>query len=244
MGGEINMPSRKAVIMVVDDDVRILQLIRRILEAENYGVLSSSNGQDALAMFNRRMPDLVLLDIMMPGMDGYAVCNKIREVSNVPIIMITAKDQNRDVVEGFDLGADDYITKPFSPKELIARIKAVMRRTKKKNKPTEPYFENDDLRIDFTRLRVSVKGRDVNLSSTEYKLISFLARNAGRLVPAEQILTKVWGKEHIKKTHLLQVNVARLRSKLKDSPKNPRYILTKSGMGYMVKSSKPTVTIP
>jgi len=237
------MPLRKEIVLAVDDDTRVLQLIRRILEENNYGVLNASNGQDALDVFSRITPDLVLLDIMMPEMDGYAVCQRIREFSKVPIIMVTAKDFKEDVIEGLVTGADDYITKPFSPKELVARVKAVLRRDKKKNKPTATFFEYDNLRIDFTIRRAFKDGVDLNLSKTEYSLLACLARNAGRLLPAEEILIKVWGKQNSKKNSLLQVNVARLRSKLNDNAYNPKYIINKSGTGYMINDGKPALKL-
>jgi len=232
------MPPRKAIVLAVDDDSRILQLIRRILEDNGYGVFSASNGQDALDMFKRRIPDLVLLDIIMPEMDGYAVCRQIREFSNVPIIMVTTKDQSSDVIDGFDTGADDYITKPFAPKEFIARIQAVLRRTQKK-KPKPTFFQYEDLKVYFKLRRGFKDGVELKLSKTEYHLLACLARNAGHLMPAEEILTKVWGKQNSKKQHLLQVTIGRLRTKLQDDAINPKYILNKSGAGYMMNSERP-----
>jgi len=174
---------------------------------------------------------------MMPGMDGYAVCQNIREFSQVPIIMVTAKDNSEEKVEGLDTGADDYITKPFSASELTARVRAVLRRTKLWDERPEPSFHSGDLVIDFARRRVTLGSQEVNLTATEYRILSFLARNVDRIVTPDQILERVWDREYIGETHLLRVNIARLRQKLRDNPKNPRYILTRSGIGYMMRQN-------
>ncbi len=228
------MPSRKASMLVVDDDVRILRMIQRILNLEGYRVLTANNGDAALDVFDEETPDLVLLDIIMPAMDGYTVCQRIREFSQIPIIMITVKGKDEEKIQGLDAGADDYVAKPFSAKELIARIRAVLRRTKLQDGHPEPSFCSEDLIVDFARYRVSVEGREVNLTGTEYRVLSYLAHNAGRVVTPDQILQKVWGEDYIGETHLLQVSMARLRKKLGDDARNPRYILTRPGIGYMM----------
>jgi DNA-binding response OmpR family regulator len=212
-------PSRKASVLVVDDDARILRMIQRILELEGYQVLKASNGEDALQVFNEENPDLILLDIMMPGMDGYAVCQHLREFSPVPIIMVTAKDNDEEKVKGLDAGADDYITKPFPSKELVARVRAVLRRATLWDEHPELAahpgdFVIDDLVIDFARHRVTVRDREVKLTATEYRLLSYLVRNAGRPVTLDQILQAIWGKEYVGEHHLLRVNVTRLQKKL------------------------------
>ena len=229
------MPSRKISVLVVDDDVRILRMIRRILELEGYRVLKASDGEVALDVFCEENPDLVLLDIMMPGMDGYAVCRSLREFSQIPIIMVTAKCNEEETVQGLDVGADDYVTKPFSANELVARVRAVLRRSRLWDEMPEPAFRCHDIVIDFATHRVTLDSQEVNLTATEYKLLSYLARNANRVVTPDQILEKIWGEEYLGETHLLQVSMARLRRKLKDDTKNPRYILTKPGIGYMMK---------
>ena len=229
------MPPGKVTTLVVDDDVRILRMMQRILELEGYRVHTASNGETALSIFDEQNPDLVLLDIMMPNMDGYAICQNIREFSQVPIIMVTAKDNSQEKVEGLDTGADDYITKPFSANELTARIRAVLRRTKLWNERPEPTFHSGNLVIDFARHRVTRNGGEVTLTATEYRILSYLARNADRIVTPDQILEKVWNKEYVGETHLLRVNIARLRQKLKDNPRNPKYILTRPGIGYMMR---------
>ena len=226
------MPSMKTSLLVVDDDVRILRMMQRILELEGYRVLTASSGEAALDIFDEKTPDLVLLDIMMPNMDGYTVCRRIREFSQTPIIMVTGKDNDEEKVQGLDAGADDYVTKPFSAKELGARVRAVLRRTKLWDERPKPAFHSDDLVVDFARHRVTLSGQEVNLTATEYRLLSYLARNADRVVTPDQILGQVWGEEYVGEFHLLQVNIARLRQKLNDDTKNPRYILTRPGIGY------------
>ncbi len=228
------MPSRKTSVLVVDDDVRMLRMMQRILELEGYRVLTASNGQAALDVFNEEEPALVLLDIMMPDMDGYTVCRRIREFSQIPIVMVTVKGNEEEKVEGLDAGADDYVTKPFSSRELTARVRAVLRRTKLWEERPEPAFRFGDLVVDFASHRVTVGEEEIALTATEYRILSYLARNAGRVVTPDNVLSSVWGEEYRGEAHLVQVNIARLRKKLKDNVKNPRYILTKPGIGYIM----------
>lgn len=234
------MPSRKVSALIIDDDVRMLRMMQRILELEGYRVRTASGGEAALDVFDEENPDLVLLDIIMPGMDGYAVCQNIREFSQVPIIMVTAKSNTEEKIAGLDTGADDYITKPFSANELAARVRAVLRRTKLWDERPEPSFHSGDLVIDFARRRVTLNGQEVNLTATEYRILSYLARNVDRIVTPDQILERVWNRGYIGETHLLRVNVARLRQKLRDNPRNSRYILTRSGIGYMMRQNPVT----
>lgn len=234
------MPSRKVSALIIDDDVRMLRMMQRILELEGYRVRTASGGEAALDVFDEENPDLVLLDIIMPGMDGYAVCQNIREFSQVPIIMVTAKSNTEEKIAGLDTGADDYITKPFSANELAARVRAVLRRTKLWDERPEPSFHSGDLVIDFARHRVTLDGQEVNLTATEYRILSYLARNVDRIVTPDQILERVWNRGYIGETHLLRVNVARLRQKLRDNPRNSRYILTRSGIGYMMRQNPVT----
>ena len=228
------MPSKKTLVLVVDDDIRMLRMMKRILELEGFQVLIANNGDSALKTFDKETPDLVLLDIMMPDMDGYAVCQRIREFSQVPIIMVTARGDDKEKVEGLDIGADDYVTKPFSARELAARVRAVLRRIANHAKPQEAIFRYKDLVIDFTSRRVTVSNEELKLTSTEYKLLSYISLNAGRVVTPDQLLNKVWGEEYIGAPHLLQVNIARLRRKLGDDAKKPVYILTRPGIGYIM----------
>lgn len=228
------MTVAKPAVLVVDDDPRMLTLMQRVLGLEGFKTIPAANGEDALKAFESEQIDMVLLDIMMPGMDGYEVLRRIREFSQLPVVMVTAKDKEDDLVQGLDVGADDYITKPVSVRELAARVKAVFRRTSMREEHVEPIFHLGDLTVDFVAQRVTKQGRELNLTATELKLISYMAKNAGRLVTPDQILEKVWGKEYAGETHLLQVNIARLRIKLEDDPKNPRYIVTRSAIGYMM----------
>lgn len=231
------MPSKKALVLVVDDDIRMLRMMKRILELEGFQVLIANNGDMALKTFDKETPDLVLLDIMLPGMDGYTVCQRIREFSQVPVIMVTARGDDKEKVEGLDIGADDYVTKPFSASELAARVRAVLRRIRSQEMPHDAIFRYKELVIDFTSRRVMVNDEELKLTSTEYKLLSYISLNSGRVVTPDQLLNKVWGEEYIGAPHLLQVNIARLRRKLGDDAKKPTYILTRPGIGYIM--SKP-----
>jgi DNA-binding response OmpR family regulator len=231
------MPSKSTLVLVVDDDIRMLRMMKRVLELEGFQVLVASSGEASLKIFDKETPDLVLLDIMMPDMDGYTVCQRIREFSQVPIIMVTAKGDDKEKVEGLNIGADDYVTKPFSASELAARVRAVLRRIGKQDKTPESVFQYKDLLIDFASHRVMLNNQELNLTSTEYKLLSYISSNAGRVVTPDQLLDKVWGEEYVGAPHLLQVNIARLRQKLGDDAKNPTYIMTRPGIGYLM--SKP-----
>jgi DNA-binding response OmpR family regulator len=231
------MSSKKSIVMVVDDDIRMLRMMKRMLELESFQVIIANNGDTALKLFEKETPDLVLLDIMMPDMDGYTVCQRIREFSQVPIIMVTAKGDDKEKVEGLNIGADDYVTKPFSASELAARVRAILRRAGTKDRPQDVIFRYKDLLVDFASRRVMVNNSELKLTSTEYKLLSYISLNAGRVVTPDQLLDKVWGEEYMGAPHLLQVNIARLRKKLGDDAKKPNYILTRPGIGYIM--SKP-----
>ncbi|HEY90620.1 MAG TPA: response regulator transcription factor [Dehalococcoidia bacterium] len=228
------MSSRKPLVLVVDDDVRMQRMMRRMLELENYRVITAGDADAAFEIFERETPDLVLLDVMMPGIDGYTTCQCIREFSQVPIIMVTALSIDEEKVRGLDSGADDYITKPFSTSELAARARAVLRRVTLSEKTPEPVLKCGNLLIDFGRQRVTLDGEDLNLTATEYRLLSYLASNAGRVLTPDQILDKVWGEKYLGETNLLQANITRLRKRLKDKARSPKYILTRPGIGYMM----------
>ncbi len=228
------MTSNKSLVLVVDDDVRMLRMMKRMLELEGFQPIIANNGETALKTFEKETPDLVLLDIMMPDMDGYIVCQRIREFSQVPIIMVTARGDDKEKVAGLNIGADDYVTKPFSAGELAARVRAVLRRMGNQSRPTESVFRYKDLAIDFGSHRVMVNNNELKLTSTEYKLLSYISLNAGRVITPDQLLHKVWGEEYIGAPHLLQVNVARLRKKLGDNAKQPIYIMTRPGIGYIM----------
>jgi DNA-binding response OmpR family regulator len=228
------MSSKKSVVLVVDDDIRMLRMMKRMLELEGFQVSIASSGDIALKSFEKETPDLVLLDIMMPDIDGYVVCQRIREFSQVPIIMVTAKGDDKEKVEGLNTGADDYVTKPFSASELAARVRAVLRRSGTKEQPQNAVFRNGDLMVDYASRRVMKDNSELKLTSTEYKLLAYISLNAGRVITPDQLLDKVWGEEYMGAPHLLQVNIARLRKKLGDNAKKPSYIITRPGIGYIM----------
>ena len=229
------MPSGKPKILVIEDDVRMLRLEARILELEGYRVITATNGQAALDMFEDEAPTLVLLDVMMPGLDGYEVCRRIRGFSRVPVIMVTAKGAEEEKLRGFEVGADDYITKPFRVGELVARVKAVLRRTMLRGTVGRPAFHCGDLVVDFTRNRVTVGAEEVMLTATEYYLLSYLAQHAGYVLTTNEILRNVWGEGYEDDVALVQVAISRLRQKLGDDARNPKYIATRPGIGYTMK---------
>lgn len=227
---------RPAKILVVDDEPHLVKLVRSNLEAQRYKVLTAMDGLSALAIVEKEGVDLVILDIMLPGMDGFEVLQKIREFSSVPVIMLTAKDQDVDVVRGLRSGADDYVKKPFSVHELLARVEAVLRRAAMDDEvQTRPPFVCDDFVMDFERRRVTVRGKDIKLGPTEYKLLAQLVQNAGRVMLHTDLLRKVWGPEYGNETEYLRVYVSYLRNKIEEDPSNPKYILTEHGVGYMFK---------
>ena len=226
------MVHNKACVLVVEDDPRILRLEQMVLEKEGYTVLTAGSGEEALDTLTEISPSLVVLDIGLPGIDGFTTCYRIREFSQVSIIMVTSRDFNEDKVKGLEIGADDYITKPFSPNELAARVKASLRRTAMNTEVKEPTVQVGDLFVDFNSNRVMLANREVLLSDTEYRLLCYLARNAGRIVTRDQILERIWGEEYSGEDHLLHVTIGRLRQKLEDPARKPRYILTRRGIGY------------
>jgi DNA-binding response OmpR family regulator len=232
------MPAKKTTIVTADDDPQLLRPVARNLEFEGYEVLTASDGQQALEQVERNSPDLVLLDVMMPRMDGFTVCQKVREFSTVPIIIVTARGQDQDKVKGLDLGADDYLTKPFSVDELLARVRAVLRRaqftTQESTQGLQKVAVIGDLTIDYTQHLVTMDGKELALSPTEYRILSYLARNAGRIVTQDLLLEHVWGAEYVGESHMLQVNINRLRRKIEDEPTRPRYIKTKVGIGSVL----------
>lgn len=227
------MNTKKETVIVADDDPRLLRLVQFNLQQAGYRVLTAPDGSRALRLAETENPDLLLLDIRMPLMDGLEVCRRVRNFSTVPIIMVTAKDSEEDKVAGLDAGADDYLTKPFGAPELMARVRAVLRRTKLySGDTTEPVFESGDLKVDFAQQLALRDGRPINLTPTEYRIVAYLARNAGRVVTQGELLTKVWGPEYENEAHLLRVNIARLRQKIERDPGSPRHVITRPGIGY------------
>lgn len=222
-------------ILVVDDEPRYLRVIRFNLEAGGYRVTCVATGEGALALLGKQAPDLVVLDVMLPGLDGFEVCRRIRELSPTPIIMLTAKGADDDKVKGLRLGADDYVTKPFSAQELLARVEAVLRRAHlAEAPPRQPRIAVGDLEIDFLGQRVALQGREVRLSPTEYRLLSCLAASSGVVLTREHLLEKVWGAGYRGEHEILRIALWRLRHKLEQDPSNPRYIVTRPGVGYML----------
>jgi len=229
---------KKTRILVVDDELSIIKFLRANLESKDYEVLAAMDGAEALQTFEMELPDLVILDIMMPKLDGFEVCRRLREWSQIPIIMLSARGDESDKVKCLDLGADDYITKPFGASELIARVRAVLRRTEAAATiPTQPSFTSGDLQINFVKRRVTVAGKEVRLTPTEYSLLQEFVLNAGKVLTHTYLLNKVWGPDYREEREYLHVFVRRLRAKLEPDPTNPKYIITVPGVGYQFKDT-------
>lgn len=220
-------------ILVVDDEPRYVRLMEANLISEGYEVIKAYDGQSAVEMVADKQPDLVLLDVMMPGLDGFGACERVREFSSVPIIMVTAKGEEQDRVRGLDVGADDYIVKPFSATEVLARVRAVLRRAQVSGSNFEQsVFSHGNLRIDLARAEVFKEDNMVFLSATEYRLLLQFVHNQGNILTSEDLLVNVWGPEYREDKEILWVSISRLRQKLEDDPRNPQHIVTRSGMGY------------
>ena len=222
----------KKLILVVDDEPRMLKFVRMNLELEGFRVIEATNGLEALEKVREHIPDLVLLDVMMPGMDGFETLEEIRRISTVPVIMLTVRSEEDDLIRGLELGADDYVTKPFSPRELASRIRAVLRRVEMALPSERTIVIDDDLSVDFQRREVIVRGKRVKLRPTEYRLLYHLIANAGWVMPHEMLLSKVWGHEYRDDTQLLRLYITYLRQKIEPDPSHPKYILTERGIGY------------
>ncbi len=231
---------RNLTVLVVDDEARIIDFIRMNLELEGFRVLEAANGFEALERLKEDLPDLIILDVMMPEMDGFETLKHIREVSTVPVIMLTVRQEEGDRIRGLDLGADDYITKPFSPRELLSRTKALLRRSFMPS-PTRKtqIIVDDELTIDFSKREVWVRGEKVALRPTEYRLLYHLVNNAGRLLTHETLLSKVWGHEYRDEAHYLRLYITYLRQKIEKDPAHPKYILTERGLGYRFRELEP-----
>jgi two-component system KDP operon response regulator KdpE len=221
------------IILVVDDEARMRRFIRMNLELEGYQVVEAENGIQALDQIRKYAPDLVIMDVMMPEMDGFETLGMLREISTVPVILLTVRSEEEDITRGLNLGADDYITKPFSPRELNSRVAAVLRRASWPSAPPRTVLKIDDhLSVDFNRHQVIVDGERIDLRPTEYRLLYVLLQNAGWVVPHETLLAKVWGYEYRDETHYLRLYINYLRKKIEADPANPKYILTERGVGY------------
>ena len=221
-------------VLIVDDDLTLLRGMQDSLEDEEYHVVTARDGQEAMRLVYSERPDLIILDIMMPRLDGWQVCLRVREMSDVPIIMLTVKGEKQDVVKGLDLGADDYLPKPFDAEELLARVRAALRRAR-----TEPVahegertFSDDYLSINLDTRRVLVNGELIRLTPTEYKLLALLVRNRGRVLETRHILKSVWGVEYVDEIDYVRTYIWHLRRKIEPDPKNPRYLISELSVGY------------
>jgi len=234
----LNKPNKEPrggkLILIVDDEPHMVRMIRMNLERDGFRIVEAKNGLQALDQIRTKLPDLVLLDVMMPELDGFATLKMLREFSTLPVIMLTAKGEENDRVYGLELGADDYLPKPFGPRELSARIKAVLRRAESISvSPNEAIMKIDDrLQVDLNTRSVLVNGESVKLRPLEFRLLYYLIENAGWTVTYEQILANVWGYEYREEAHYVRLYVNYLRQKIEEDSTNPRYILTERGVGY------------
>lgn len=223
-----------ATILVIDDDLALRQLVASTLKQEGYQVLTAADGQEGLRQMYQGHPDLLILDIIMPAMDGWTVCQRVREVSNIPIIMLTAQSEPEEIVKGLDLGADDYLVKPFEMSVLLARVRANLRRAA--SEPTvmrgNVVYSDDYLTVNFDEHRVTVRGEPVRLTPTEFNLLAHLVEASPRIVPYRELLEQTWGFEYIDDIDYLRVYIWHLRRKLEPNPKEPTYIINELGVGY------------
>ena len=229
--------AKRNLVLLVDDDPQLIKLVRTNLKIAGYDVLTAGDAHLTLEILNTEAPDLILLDVMLPEVDGYELCKRIREFAATPIIMLTAKVEDADKVKGLKLGADDYITKPFNVQELLARMEAVLRRTQSSPEVNSPRsFTFGDVYVDMVQRRVFVRGQEVTLTLTEYKILVQLVTNAGRVLLHGELLTRVWGPEYRDEVGYLRAYIRHLRQKLEEDPHDPKYVLSKPGIGYMFAS--------
>jgi len=230
------MTAINTTILIADDDPQLLRLLTRHFQLEDFEVLAASDGEEALALIQTQRLDLVLLDVMMPKLDGFSVCQRVRTFSSIPIILLTARGLDQDKVRGLDLGADDYLSKPFQFDELMARVRALLRRGQITPRAHLDGLQSSitisELTVDYATQEVTKSGQPVFLTPIEFSLLAYLAQHVDRVVPQDQLLEEVWGVAYLGESHVLQVNINRLRNKLEADPAHPRYILTKGGVGY------------
>ena len=228
----------RASILIVDDEPEILRAVSAGLRSQGYTVRAASQGEEALALAAQSPPDLVILDLMMPGMNGLEVCRRLREWTEVPILVLSARAQERQKVAALDLGADDYLTKPFGMDELTARIRAALRRRRRGEAADAPVFTAGALVMDYARRLVFKGGQEQKLTPHEYGILQFLTQNADRVVTHRQLLAAVWGPEDVEETQYLRVHVGHLRRKIEDNPARPRFIVTEPGVGYRFRTGE------
>ncbi|MGB7024208.1 MAG: response regulator transcription factor [Candidatus Acidiferrales bacterium] len=226
---------KSGVILVVDDEPQIRRVMRTTLSAAGYTIVEAHTGEEALEQIRNERPDLILLDMNMPGLGGLDTCREIRDTSDIPVIMLTVRNTERDKVTALDAGADDYVVKPFATQELLARIRAALRRSP--SSETMPTFVSKDLRIDFERRNVAVQGRPVRLTPKEFDILRLLVANEGKAVPHRTLLQTVWGPDYGEETEYLRVFINQLRKKIEPDPRRPRYIRTEPWVGYRFKAS-------
>jgi two-component system KDP operon response regulator KdpE len=226
------MNKHGATILVVDDEREILRALRRSLTTHGYTVFTANSGEEAVDVVTKQRPDLLLLDLLLPGMSGLEVCRQVRAVSNMPIIVLSVKDAERDKVEALDLGADDYVAKPFGMGEVLARVRVALRRLAQPPNGAAPRFQAGPLCVDFAQRRVRLEGKEIALTPTEYDLLKVFITHRGKILTRQQLLKEVWGTQTHARTHSLHVYVAQLRQKIEPVPEHPRFILTIPGVGY------------
>lgn len=227
------MSGSKGKLLIIDDDDKLVKAVELYFNKAGYETIAAADGVQGMQQMYSQRPDLIVLDVMLPKMDGWETCRRIREISDVPIVMLTARGQETDKVMGLKLGADDYVAKPFSLKELEARVEAVLRRTRL-SPPAKGriLYADDELVIDTERLEVNRRGERVQLTATEQRLLFYLAENAGRVLRIEHILEAVWGAEYVNEVDYVKLYIWRLRQKIEEDPRQPKYILTERGIGY------------
>lgn len=228
----------KRKILLVDDEKTLVKALIFNLEKEGYQVIPAYDGEEALKKMEGENPDLLILDLMLPGVDGFEVCRRVRKNYDIPIIMLTAKGDDIDKILGLELGADDYITKPFNPRELLARVKAILRRSNTQNSSIKNLIKVQDLQIDLYQHRVRVKDQEIDLTSKEFALLNLMASNPGRVYSREQLLEQIWGYNYYGDARTVDVHIRHLREKIETDPSNPRYILTVWGTGYKFREGR------
>jgi len=228
----------KIKVLIVEDEKRIVDLIRLYLEREGYAISVASDGMEALSLFREHRPDLVILDLMLPGIDGLEVCRKIRQISTVPIIILTAKGEETDKVVGLSIGADDYVTKPFSPKELLARIRAILRRVRLWQATDEELLGDDRLKVNTATRQVWLNGKEITLTALEFDLLATLTASPGRVFSREQLLNLVWGVDYVGDPRVVDVHIGNIRKKIEENPSSPELIKTVRDVGYKFEAMK------